>query len=56
MGVFSLLKVKTLRPIKEGEEIFTHYGYKAGKFPADFPWYQKAEAEYLAEVENGVHR
>ena len=28
------------RPIKAGEEIFTHYGYKKGlPPPSDYPWY-----------------
>ena len=31
--------VTTNRSIKAGEELYTYYGYRRSRFPADFPWY-----------------
>ena len=31
--------VVSTRYITAGEELYGYYGYKAGMFPDDFPWY-----------------
>ena len=35
----SIMCVESRRPIKAGEEIFTHYLYKVDNPPNDHPWY-----------------
>mgnify|MGYP001160223486 FL=1 len=42
--------VGTMKPIKAGEEIFTHYGYKEEGFPADYPWYHEAHRRIKEEL------
>lgn len=42
-----IIGIRTTKPIKAGEEIFTHYGYKKNDFPADAPWYHAAQKKYL---------
>ena len=46
----SIMCVESIRPIKAGEEIFTHYGYRKGIAPDDFLWYHEAQ-EKLEEEE-----
>ena len=42
-----IIGIRTTKPIKAGEEIFTYYGYKKSDFPADAPWYHEAHQKYL---------
>jgi len=42
-----ILSAVAKRPIKKGEEIFVDYGYSAGAFPADHPWYHEAKSKWL---------
>ena len=35
----SIMCVESRRPIKAGEEIFSHYHYKVDIPPSDYPWY-----------------
>ena len=42
-----IIGIRTTKPIKAGEEIFSHYGYKKNDFPADAPWYHEAQKKYL---------
>jgi hypothetical protein len=55
--------VRTIRPVKAGEELFTFYFYKKEwLFPNDFPWYfetkmkierdERIAAEKLSKLEN----
>ena len=44
-----IIGVGTQKPIKAGEEIFTHYSFKKKGFPADYPWYFEAQKKYLEE-------
>jgi hypothetical protein len=46
----SIMCVESIRPIKAGEELFTHYGYGKGIAPDDFLWYHEAQ-EKLEEEE-----
>ncbi len=39
-----IIGLKSLRPIKKGEELFAHYGYQEGP-----SWYQKLRVEFLEQ-------
>ena len=42
--------IRTTKPVKAGEELFTHYGYGRGfSIPADFPWYWELQRQVEKE-------
>ena len=45
--------VTAIEDIKEGEELFTYYGYKKQDFPADHEWYWELEKLFKREKEEG---
>ena len=41
----AIMGVVSTKHIQEGDELFTYYGYRPAKLPADFPWYWELKSK-----------
>ena len=52
----AIMGVVSTKHIKEGDELFTYYGYRPGKIPSDFPWYWELKSTVEEQEDLQVER